>query len=557
MKSTAQSPTNTPEILATQVLQLQALVAGYEQDLAEKSQQLQARIAEHRRTLQAREQRIEQLLDYIQLLRQKRFGASSDRVSKDQISLFDEAELEVFIAELEAQVPEEKAPAREAGEKPGTKKKPVRRPLPAHLKRVEKIIDLSEEEKAAMGDNWVFIGYEDSEQLATISRQYYVVKTRRAKYAPVNDEVAGVERGLKLAPRPQTIIPKSLGHSSLIADVVAGKYIDGLPLYRQEAIFEREGIDLSRQTMSGWITQLEAPLTPLLAQMKRLFYKGRVIQIDETPLQVLKEPNRDNTQKSYMWVYRGGPPDTPVVWYEYAETRAGDVPLQFLCSPEEEESATDPPWELYLQTDGYAGYNALAKQPQILGHAACMAHVRRKYVEATQGRKNTAAAHQMVALIGKLYQIERAIKGRSPEERQAVRQEKATPVLETMKTWLDEKAPKVLPKSLLGKAIHYTLGLWPRLITYLEDGHLEIDNNLVENAIRPFVIGRKNFLFSGSPRGARASAMLYTLIESAKANSVEPRAYLNDVFERLPLAKTEEEIKALLPQFLKPKDLAG
>ena len=163
----------------------------------------------------------------------------------------------------------------------------------------------------------------------------------------------------------------------------------------------------------------------------------------------------------------------------------------------------------------------------------------------------------MVALIGKLYQIERAIKDCSPEERQAVRQEKATPVLETMKTWLDEKAPKVLPKSLLGKAIHYTLGLWPRLITYLEDGHLEIDNNLVENAIRPFVIGRKNFLFSGSPRGARASAMLYTLIESAKANSVEPRAYLYDVFERLPLAKTEEEIKALLPQFLKPKDLAG
>lgn len=545
MKVAAPSPTESLETLSEEVVQLRAQVADYERDMVE-----------HKQTLHSREQRIEQLLDYIQLLRQKRFGASSERASRNQINLFDEAELEALIAELEAQVPApaEKVPGKEKAE---PRKKPVRRPLPAHLKRVEKVIDLGDDEKAALGDGWVFIGYEDSEQLASISRQYYVVKTRRAKYAPVNDEAPGAEQGLKVAARPQTIIPKSLGHSSLIADVVTSKYVDGLPLYRQEKVFAREGIDLSRQTMSGWITQLEAPLSPLLAQMKQLFYEGRVIQIDETPLQVLREPNRDNTQKSFMWVYRGGSPDKPVVWYQYADTRAGDVPLRFLCPPEEETPRSGRRWGLYLQTDGYTGYNALARQPQILGHAACMAHVRRKYVEATQGRKNTAAAHQMVALIGKLYQIERAIKDHSPEERWAVRQDKATPILETMKQWLDEKAPRVLPKSLLGKAIHYTLGLWPQLNTYLEDGHLEIDNNLAENAIRPFVIGRKAFLFAGSPRGARASAMLYTLIESAKANHLEPRAYLNEVFERLPLVKTEEDIKALLPQFLKPKDLVG
>jgi transposase len=544
MKVTAPSPADTPESLAAQVVALQARVAEQARELAEKQQRLDAR-----------DQRIDQLLDYIQLLRQKRFGGSADRVSKDQIALalFDESELEQLIGELEAQLEVEQSPVKTQGTP--SRKQPARRPLPAHLRRVDKIIDLSEEEKAALGDDWVLIGYEESEQLATIARQYYVVRTRRAKYAPRHDEVAGAERGLRVAPRPETIIPKSLGHSSLIADVVTSKFVDGLPLYRQEAIFNREGIDLSRQTMSGWITQLETPLAPLMAQMKQLFYAGRLIQIDETRLQVLNEPGRDNTQQSFMWVYRGGPPDTPVVWYQYAETRSGEVPLAFLLPPDESPPPDD--WAAYLQTDGYSGYNALARQPHMLGHAACWAHVRRKFVEATQGRKNTAAAHQMVALIGKLYRIERTIKGSTPEVRQAVRQEKARPVLEQIKVWLDQKAPQTLPKSLLGKAIHYTLGLWPELNTYLEDGHIEIDNNRCENAIRPFVIGRKGFLFSGSPRGARASAMLYTLIETAKANGLEPRGYLNHVFEHLPTARTEQAIRALLPQFLKADDLAG
>ena len=551
MKGAAQSPAEPPGSLAAKVVELQALIANYERDLAEKSKQLD----DKQQTLDAREQRIDQLLDYIHLLRQKRFGARADRVSKNQMALFDECELEQLIGELEAQLPgaTEKESAKDA--RTPVNRKPVRRPLPANLCRVEKIIDLCEEEKAAMGDDWVLIGYEDSEQLATISRQYYVLKTRRAKYAPVNDEICGAEQGIKVAARPESILPKSLGHSSLIADVVTSKFVDGLPLYRQEAIFAREGIDLSRQTMSGWVTQLEIPLTPLMAQMKRRFYTGRLIQMDETRLQVLNEPGRDNTQHSFMWVYRGGPPDAPVVWFEYAETRSGEVPLQFLYPA----TGPEPPegWAAYLQTDGYAGYNALAKQPPILGHAACWAHARRRFVEATQGRKKTAAAHQMVALIGKLYQVERAIKGLTPEEKQAVRQEKAKPILDTIKAWLDQKAPKILPKSLLGKAVNYTRDLWPKLIVYLEDGHIDIDNNKTENAIRPFVIGRKGFLFSGSPRGARASAILYTLIESAKANGLEPRAYLSHVFEHLPTAKTEQAITALLPQFLKPEDLAG
>ncbi len=181
------------------------------------------------------------------------------------------------------------------------RKKPVRRPLPAHFNRVEKILDLSDEEKAAMGDDWTFIGYDTSEQLAVIPRQHYVIAYKRAKYVPKDDEVTGAEQGVRIAPRPDQIIPKSIAHHSVIADVVTRKFVDGLPFYRQEVIHAREGIDLSRQTMSGWVIQLHERLSPLMAAMKRLLYQGRVIHIDETRLQVLNEPGRENTQLSYMW----------------------------------------------------------------------------------------------------------------------------------------------------------------------------------------------------------------------------------------------------------------
>jgi hypothetical protein len=252
-----------------------------------------------------------------------------------------------------------------------------------------------------------------------------------------------------------------------------------------------------------------------------------------------------------MWVYGGGPPDRPVIWYQYADSRSGDVPLDFLY-PQEGDS---PEGVMYLVSDGYEGYKALSKQPAIEGHAACWAHVRRKFVDATHGRKNTAAAHQMVALIRKLYQVERSAREETPEARKAMRQAHATPILDKIKKWLDEKVGQVLPKSPLGEAIAYTLGLWSKLILYLEDGNIPIDNNKIENAIRPFVIGRKNFLFSGSPRGADASATLYTLVESAKANDLEPWAYLNHLFEKLPTAKSEQDLLDLLPQNLKMEDL--
>jgi transposase len=513
--------------------------------------QLRGVVKEKERVLNEKDRRIGQLLDYVLLLRKRQFGSSADRPNKDQFNLFDEAELEQLLAELELPSDQDESEPPIQKKADSEKKKPVRRPLPAHFNRVEKIIDLSDEEKAAMGDDWTFIGYDTSEQLAIIPRQHYVIKYMRAKYVPVNDEVAGAEQGVRIAPRPDQIIPKSIAHSSVIADVVTRKFVDGLPLYRQEAIHAREGIELSRQTMSGWMIQLNERLSPLMAAMKRLLYQGRVIHIDETRLQVLKEPNRENTQLSYMWVYGGGPPDKPVIWYQYANSRSGEVPEAFLF-PEKNDS---PDNAMYLVTDGYSGYNALSQSIGIQGHAACWAHVRRRFVDATHGRKNTAAAHQMVALIRKLYQIERTAKDEEPEERKTIRQKQAKPILDKIKEWLDQKITKVLPKSPLGTAIAYTLTLWPQLITYLEDGHIEIDNNRAENAIRPFVIGRKAWLFSGSPRGAQASATLYTLVETAKANDLEPWVYLNYLFEKLPAAKSEKALLELLPQNLKMEDL--
>ena len=538
MNSAVLSLPNDPDQLKAEVIQLREIVQ------------------EKERSLDKKEQRIEQLLDYILILRKRQFGRSSEQFNINQCNLFDEAELEQLLGELDLPIePDEvAAPAQEQAE--SDKKQPKRRPLPEHLNRIEKIIDFSDEEKAAMKGKWTFIGYETSEQLAVIPRQHYVILFKRAKYVAKNVDVAGAEQGVIIAPRADQIIPKSIAHSSVIADIVTRKFVDGLPLYRQEKIYARDGIELSRQTMSGLVIQLHEKLSPLMEAMKKILYQGDVLHLDETRLQVLNEPGKENTQLSYIWVYVGGPPDKPVVWHQYADSRSSSVPVDFLY-PDGSGDVIEPEWSFTIMTDGYSGYHALSGMPGIKWHAACWAHARRKFVEAAAGRKNQAAAHQMVAMIAKLYLIERSAKEMSPEERREIRQSQAKPLLEKIKNWLDSKGGKVLPKSLLGKAIRYTLNLWPQLIIYVEDGNIPIDNNPAENAIRPFVIGRRNWLFSGSPRGAHASATLYTLIETAKANQLEPWAYLNYLFEKLPTAKSEQALLSLLPQNLKMEDLSS
>ena len=540
-------------------IELQRIIAQLHGQLAESERERTAqaeRIETQADTLAEHRRRIEQLLETIELLRRKRFGPSADRIPENQLPLFDEAELEALIGELQAALPTpSETPAARPTETETPKRKPARHPLPAHLPRVERVIDLPAAMKAAMGEDWTFIGYDSAEQLAVIPRQYYVVVTKRAKYVPINADVPGAEIGVKIAPRAAQIIPKSLAHSSLLAAIVTGKFVDGLPLYRQEKLFAREGIDLSRQTMAGLLMQLQTPLKPVAAALKALLCQGPVVQIDETRLQVLDEPGREDTQESFMWVFCGGPPQALVRWFEYAPSRGADVPRQVLFPDETRASpGADPPRRIYLQSDGYSAYHVLAEAPEIIGHAGCWAHVRRKFVEAATGR-NGAAAQQMVALIGELYSVERSIRGEAAATRTRVRAERSAPVLTRIRQWLDKAAARVLPKSLLGKAIGYALNQWPTLITFLDNGHLEIDNNRTENAIRPFVVGRKAWLFAGSPNGAETSALLYSLVETAKANALEPHAYLSHLFEHLPAAKSHEAVAALLPHNLKLDDI--
>lgn len=257
-------------------------------------------------------------------------------------------------------------------------------------------------------------------------------------------------------------------------------------------------------------------------------------------MQVLNEPDKKAQSKSYLWVQRGGPPDRPVILFDYDASRSQAVPQRLLDG-----------FSGYLQTDGYDGYNAVVISRQ-LTHVGCWAHARRKLTEAikAQGKgnhKKTGKAHRGLAFIQKLYQIEKSLRDATPETRHAMRQQQAEPVLKQCRTWLDESLPAVPPKSSTGKALHYLHNEWDKLICYLEDGRLVMDNNAAENAIRPFVIGRKNWLFSQSVHGVKASANLYSLIETAKVNNIEPYAYLRQLFTELPKANTVEDIEALLP----------
>ena len=274
---------------------------------------------------------------------------------------------------------------------------------------------------------------------------------------------------------------------------------------------------------------------------------GPLVNIDETTVQVLKEPGRENTAKSYMWVFRGGAPDKPALVFQYQPTRGGQAPKDFLNG-----------YQGYIQTDGYSGYDALGVQKGIV-HVGCWAHVRRKFYEVVEARQKnsrqkskTGSGDVALSYIKRLYTIESVAKQQeySAEQIQKIRQEQAKPILDEFKGWLEKRFVQTPPKGLLGKAIAYALNQWPRLIIYLEDGKLRPDNNLAENAIRPFVVGRKNWLFSGHPRGAEASACLYSLIETAKANQLEPYLYFRFLFDRLPSAVNEDHFRSLLPQYL-------
>ncbi|MHB8483352.1 MAG: IS66 family transposase [Nitrospiria bacterium] len=522
--------------LPEDVTSLKEIISSFE----EFRQENERRYIDLNQNLAGLKERNALLEEQLRLYRAMLYGRRSEKnneAEKNQLGLFNEAEETASVSSLEEKPEEITVPSH-------TRRKSGRRPLPADLPREEVIHDLAEEEKVcACGSPLGRIGEEVSEKLDIIPARVRVIKHVRYKYACKSCEGVESEGGaVKIAPLPPQIIPQGIATEGLLAFILISKFGDALPFYRQEKIFERLGVEIGRATMANWAIQVGLRSKPLIQLLWQEIRSGPLINMDETPVQVLNEPGRANTSKSFMWVFRGGEIKQPALLFRYDPSRSG----QFLLKELEDYSG-------YIQTDGYKGYNALGNRSGII-HVGCWAHVRRKFVDAIKGRvkneKKRGHADTALEYIQQLYAIEKSadLQELSVPGRYQLRQEKAKPLLKEFREWLEELAPTTPPQGLLGKATGYALDLWERLERYTEDGRLRPDNNLAENAIRPFVVGRKNWLFSGSPRGAEASAAIYSLIETAKANGLEPYRYLRHLFERLPAAKTEADYKALLPQ---------
>lgn len=484
----------------------------------------------------------ELLREQIHLLQAQMFGKKSEKGSVDsnaaQLSLFDMPEPEIEAEEEEVEVPSHK------------RKKPGRKKLPDALPRVEIVHDIDENLKTCgCGASLVRIGEDISEKLDVIPAVIRVIRHIRPKYACKQCEGIETEGSVvKIAPVPKQIIAKSIATAGLLAYILTSKFCDALPFYRQERQFERIGAEISRSNMCNWAMKAATACGPVLSILQQEIRSGPLINIDETTVQVLHEPGRAASTKSYMWVCRGGTPHRPGLIYHYAPSRSAEIAKTLLDG-----------YSGVVQTDGYVGYNFLDHVDGI-HHAACLAHARRKFTDAQKARgKNPKPGSIDVALsyIRKIYAVESEAKRKGLSEAQLLRlrQEKAKPIFDDFFKWLSIKSLQVVPKSLLGKAVNYTLNQWKRLLVYLDHPVMTPDNNPAENAIRPFVIGRKNWLFSGTPEGAKASADLYSLIETAKANKLEPYKYLRYLFEKIPFAESGEDFKALLPMNLKTEQL--
>lgn len=481
-----------------------------------------------------------QLNQMLRLLQNELFGPKSESrsVATDplQMSLFAPSEPAQPIKD------DEKVPV-----KGHTRKKRGRKPLPEDLPRIEVVHDIPEADKrCACGADLSRIGEDVCEKLDYVPATVQVIRHIRPKYVCKCCE--GVEDDgptVKIAPPAVQLIPKSIATEGLLAHIAVSKFADSLPLYRQQKIFGRLGVDLSRATMANWMIQAAERCQPLIELLIEEIRSGPLINIDESPLQVLKEPGRGNTTKSYMWVFCGGPLSAPAILYQYHPTRSGQKALGTLDD-----------YKGYIQTDGYSGYDHLTGNPGI-NHLGCLVHVRRKFMEVIKVRKKTRGkkaatkglADEALDFIGTLYGIEKRARQDelSYDQITELRKKESKPILERFGIWLQTHQPEVPPKSLLGKAISYGLNQWDKLGGYLKAGFLKPDNNVAENAIRPFVLGRKNWLFAGAPRGANASATFFTLIESAKVNGLEPYSYLRCLFENLPLVESREDLLALLP----------
>ncbi len=497
--------------------------------------------------------RIAILEEALRLSKIKRFAPSSER--SQQTSLFDEAENEADsnsdneeVLELDLDSETDTLSGSDQSPVPAeAKKKPGRKPFSDKLPREQVFIYLSDEEKQGAIDTFFT---KVKEELDIIPAKVRVLQYMQEKAVFIETIEGKNKRQITAAPMPKHPLGRAMGSIGLMCFVLIAKYADGLPLYRQESILSRYGGELSRATLANWVIALAKQLQPLINLMREHQHTGSVIMADETRVQVLKEPDKPVTSDKYMWVTLGGPPGEKSILFEYDPSRSGEVPLRLLDG-----------FTGYLQTDGYAGYNAVCKKNGTV-QLGCWDHARRKFKEAQDAQpkpkkgkaKKITKADRMLSHINALYMIERQIKELPVDEKYQQRQLRSVPILNKLKIYLENNQHKVPKDSLTGKAMTYLSNQWEKLNVYCSHGELNISNILAENAIRPFVIGRKAWLFSDTPAGARASATHYSLIETAKANGLEPYAYFKQVLTALPYAESVEDIEALLPWNVKKSE---
>ncbi len=489
---------------------------------------LRRRDAERSAELAARERRIRLLEEALRILQADRYGASREKlhVAPGQTELFNEAETIAELNEvLGTEVSLKATPQRE--EKAGGTK-PGRKAIAAHLPRVAIVHDLPKDERhCACGSPLIEIGSDISEQLDYVPPKIQVLQHVRKKYA-----CPGCEQCVKTAPLPAQILPRTNAAPGLLAHLVTSKYVDALPLYRQEAIFGRAGLVLPRSALAAWIGVCGVRLQPLVDALKAQILDCAVVHADETPVAMLA-PGTGMTHRAYLWAYASGLFEPlKAVAYDFTASRAGEHARAFLGH-----------WQGSPVCDDYGGYKALFANGVI--EAGCMAHARRKFVELHFSNQSTIAA-TAIDLIGQLYGIEREVKDLPPERRRSERQQRAAPIAATLHDWLIGQRTRITDGTATATAIDYSLKRWPALTRYLDDPALPIDNNHDEQQIRPWATGRKNWLFAGTLMAGQRAAAITSLIQSAKRNGHDPYAYLKDVLTRLPTHKARD-IDELLP----------
>ena len=512
MKLDANLLPDDPEQLKKMLLELQAVIIKKDEELNEKDAIYQ------------------ELLERYNIKLANEYGKKSEKMpGADEI--FNEAE--VTLDEQDNQILTSVTPESETEKKV----KPKRKPLPPELPRKDVIIDIDDTDKICdcCRNPLHKMGESSSESLEFVPAHIKVIKTIRPKYTCRHCEKNGIESDVKTAPMPATPIPKSIATASLLSQIITCKYQFGLPLYRQETMLSDIGITLSRQTMSSWILRSATLLEPLYMRLKKTLIAEPSIHADETPLKVIKAEKAT----SYMWVYCCGTDalgsNTNIVLFDYHNSRRAQCTIDFLDG-----------YQGYMHVDGYKAYEST--QATLV---ACLAHIRRKFIDVkkVQSKKKTGKVDVALNLIGKLYGIEKRIKGKSVEDKFTIRQSQAKPIVKILYDWLIEHKEKIPPKSKLGEAISYSLNQFEKFQRYLEDGRLSIDNNRAERAVKPFVIGRKAWLFSYTNTGANASAILYSLVETAKANNLIVHDYIASCLQQI--AENPNDIDALLPWNIK------